>query len=102
MTDDLLKDASRLICKDLGLSEANQESSFDYEELLDWLSDKVSDLLLTDFERLVNIMYRLDIHEQAFHAAMALEDHKKISAKLSELIIHRELEKAKFRRQYRE
>ena len=62
-------------------------------EQIKWaLQDKLSQLLSGDMERLVNIMYRMDIPEGKFHLAMSGKPEE-IPAKLTELILERELQR---------
>jgi hypothetical protein len=61
----------------------------------------IGHLLMNNFEKLCNAMYRLDVSENKFHEALTGSDPSEISAKLADLVIERELQKVKTRELYR-
>lgn len=73
-----------------------------YEELERKLASYLNDLLTKDFNKLVSILYRIDIAQEKAMAALA-ENAKIESAgeTLARLIIDRQLEKVITRRKYR-
>ena len=56
--------------------------------------------LVNDYEKLVNIMYRLDISESKFNEAHQLNDLSAIAENIAQLVWERELEKRKWRTIY--
>jgi hypothetical protein len=73
---------------------------FDRSAVIELLSGRILEWLETDFERLVNTMYKLDIPENKFHQAMGLSDPQRIAPEIAELVWERELQRAWFRRKY--
>lgn len=73
-----------------------------YDALREKLANHLNQLLTTDFDRLISILYRIDISQEKAMAALA-ENAKKESAgqTLARLIIERQLEKIISRRKYR-
>lgn len=79
----------------------NQESvSFDQciHLIINHLSARISDWLEHDFTHLTNLMYRIDVGEHAFTEALASQNPSK---RLAELVLQRELQKARTRIAYR-
>ena len=81
--------------KDLSLESIPAK---DREELLIYITKFVSELLQKDFEKLLSIMYRLDIDENKFKLALSTHrpDHE-----IAELVVAREEMKVKTREKYR-
>ena len=80
--------------------EISKEQSFDKQSFIDKLSPYISHLLDTDFQKLVQIMYRIDVSEKEF--ALTLQPgNAKIPEKLSEMIYDRLCLKAKIRAEYK-
>ncbi|MES2558809.1 MAG: hypothetical protein V4590_03660 [Bacteroidota bacterium] len=77
------------------------ESSPTYEELAEALTNVVMHLLLQDMEKLLNILYRIDVNEPKVKAAFAQNNPKLIAPTIAKLILERELQKAESRRKYR-
>ncbi|WP_026999702.1 hypothetical protein [Eisenibacter elegans] len=67
------------------------------DELRDSLRAIILKLMHTDFDRLLQAAYRIDIEECAFVNALAAQDADLIT----ELVIERTLQKVKYRQQYR-
>lgn len=73
----------------------------DGEALLRKLSRVVQHMLRTDFNRLLHILYRVDVEEQKVKQAMLAETEEEIAERVAQLIIKRELQKAQTRFMYR-
>lgn len=65
------------------------------------LSKIISSLLNQDMERLLHAFYRIDLNEELFKKILTEEAPDKISLKLAQEVIRRELEKVKTREKYR-
>ena len=72
-----------------------------YENILEALTSAVMYLLLHDMEKLLNILYRIDVNEPKVKAAFAQTNPKLIAPTLAQLILDRELQKAESRRKYK-
>jgi hypothetical protein len=69
------------------------------EKLRELIRLRISDLITNDFNRLVMLLYQLDVSEKKLNAC--LEENKKTDAAtiITELIIERQLQKAQSRKQ---
>lgn len=72
-----------------------------HEQLREWLSGKVSELMQHDFHRLMAILYRIDVHENNVKRVFDEYTPLEIPSMLAELMIQRQLQKAKTRIAYR-
>ncbi len=90
---DLITDLNRSLAQDWPV-----EISF--SELEIQLAEYVNRLILTDFEKLVSLLYRIDVPEQKLKSLLqefATEDAGKI---IASLIIERQLQKIKARKEF--
>lgn len=69
------------------------------EELKTALRKVISYLLDKEFERLLQIMYRIDVPEEKFNHAF--QEKGNIAEKITDLVIERELQKVQTRIKYR-
>jgi hypothetical protein len=69
-------------------------------ELLDILSLAVANLLQNDLQKLLSILYRLDVSETKFRQALLAEDSRQMACNIANLILAREKQKLEFRRRY--
>ncbi|MCY7411346.1 MAG: hypothetical protein LH473_13820 [Chitinophagales bacterium] len=93
------------------IAAVNIQSNFDLEEITGdektfdkirvLLIDKINFLLDHNFEKLLWLLYRIDVSEEKAKAALAENTIQKPSEVLADLIIERQIEKAKTRIQYR-
>ena len=72
------------------------------EELSERLKAFVLDLLLHDFNRLCNLIYRHDVAETKFNKALSYHDIEEQAIAIADLIIEREMEKIASRRAYQQ
>jgi hypothetical protein len=80
--------------------ELPENQSFTKNDFLDKLSPFILHLLDNDFQKLVQIMYRIDVSEKEF--GLTLQPGKKdIPKKLAEMIYDRLCLKAKIRAEYK-
>lgn len=71
------------------------------EDLRKALQIRIAQMLQDDLHALVQAMYRLDIDENKFHAAMAAPGLDRQVSSLSDLIIEREIQRIEFRERFR-
>ncbi len=80
--------------------EISQEHSHNKQSFIEKLSPYISHLLDNDFQKLVQIMYRIDVSEKEF--ALTLQPgNAEIPEKLAEMIYDRLCLKAKIRAEYK-
>ena len=73
-----------------------------WAELKAALMGRLKELIAHDFERLVQAMYRMDVQESKFAAAMACSSVNEQAAALAEIVLERELQRLAFRKKYRQ
>ncbi len=66
------------------------------------LSEVIGQLLDSNFEKLCNAMYRLDISEKKFHEVLTQYPKESVAPALAELVIEREWQKVRTRRLYKD
>jgi hypothetical protein len=91
-----------VIVRDLHLEkEEEMLTSENFEILRQKLIEVINLLLHTDYHRLLNAMYRLDINEKLFREAFSGMHSPNVAARLADLVIEREKEKIATRKKYR-
>ena len=75
-------------------------SSAKMAELEALLSKRLIELISTDFERLVQVMYRMDVKESKFASAMAQPDLESQAGLLARIVIEREMARIETRIKY--
>jgi hypothetical protein len=71
------------------------------EQLRRKLTKKISELMDTNYEKLINILYRIDISENQLNELFGSKNREFIPARLADLIIERQVQKINFRNMYR-
>jgi hypothetical protein len=101
-----LIEVSKLLSKDIDkLGVGSLPETSEWQSLIElkvYLMKKLSVLLDTDYDKLINTLYLIDLNEEKLHKIFSLRDNNIISAKLADLIIDRQMEKIHFRRKYKE
>jgi hypothetical protein len=67
----------------------------------DLLAARISEVILTDFPGLIQLLYRLDISERKLKAATEGHTQEEIASIIAGLIIERQVQKAKSRQEYK-
>lgn len=71
------------------------------EELRQRLSVEINDLIVHDFQKLVGILYRIDINERKLKYLLRENVGEDAAVIIADLIIERQLQKIKSRQEYR-
>jgi hypothetical protein len=83
----------------------NQISDNDYfkdeDHLKSYISNLVSQMIESNFERFLNQMYILDVSEKRLNEIISTSNPEDVSLKIAELIIDREKEKNFWREKYK-
>lgn len=79
---------------------ANEKEILVQPSLLNELSSYINELILTDFSKLVQILYRLDIPENKLKQLLADNAGKDAGKIIAEMIIERQIQKIKSRQQF--
>lgn len=80
--------------------EIDLPASISYEQLKEKLRHHVNHLIQSDFQKLVAILYRIDVNEEKLKYLLQENTGKDASLIITELIIERQLQKIKSRQQY--
>lgn len=95
---------AKLINHDLDTGEEQMlvpVSGIDYSELHSKLSVIIAYMLDHHFEKLCNIMYRLDVSEKKFQKVLTGRPAPEIAPAIAELVIEREMQKIRTRILYK-
>jgi (2Fe-2S) ferredoxin len=79
----------------------NSDAALAMDELNNILADKIKDLIMNNFEKLSNILYRIDVYPDKVNDIFSSFRPAEIPHELARLIIERQLEKVKTRNYYR-
>jgi hypothetical protein len=71
-----------------------------FEEMRQELQAMVSQIMKTDFQKLVNILYRIDVNERKLKYLLQENVGEDAPVIIADLIIERQMEKIKSRKQY--
>lgn len=98
----LVKESYLLISKDFGFEEGTvfDDDQYSFELLIEHLTKKIQDFLNTDFNKLLNILYRIDFSETHVSELLDTEDPSKIAQEIAAAIVERQKQKVITRRQY--
>ena len=94
-----IEECSIALSKNLNLPEDSLKAS-DYDALVLHVTRVVSDLMDQNFEKLLMILYRIDIEESKIKQILSLQQPGLIARTIAETIIKREFEKIESRRKY--
>ena len=94
----VLKKSQQILQNYFELDKLSEDD--DYQKILDYLTEEVAHLMEYDFERLLYILYRIDVSEQKVKLATAESGLNEAPRKIAELIIQRQIEKVKTRKEY--
>jgi hypothetical protein len=96
---------SKIISSDFdkaGISSVITTNDFDsLNELRKYLAEKIAGLLDTNYEKLINILYRIDINESKLNELFGRKNREEIPPRLADLIIERQIQKINIRNAYR-
>ncbi|RLD38971.1 MAG: hypothetical protein DRI74_02305 [Bacteroidetes bacterium] len=102
---ELINETAFLLNKDFGQEEETAlklHNDLTENDLKLYLQNVITWYIETDFHTLVNIFYRLDIHEQKFNTIVDTQMGDELTSGLADLVLEREMQKAKTRLAYRE
>lgn len=81
--------------KDFFLEKNNLPVKNDYDELKKFFTEKVKELMSSNYERFLNTLYRIDVDEIKLTQILHSKDKTTIPEKLADLIIERQLLRVK-------
>jgi len=80
---------------DLGLTISPKTG---FEEIRTALTHHINHLISHDFEKLVSLLYRIDVNEQKMRALLAQQKGEDAAGLIADLIIERQLQKIESRK----
>ena len=83
------------------ISSASEELLVKDNKLFENLSACINDLIINDFERLVSLLYRMDINEKKLEYLLAQQPGTDVADSIAALVIERQLQKIKSRQENR-
>ena len=96
---------SRVIAKDFQTGENESlipySDAINFDELKKYLIEKLSYLLDHKYDKLLSILYKIDVSEEKLAELFSGTNRDSIPGSLAELIIERQLQKVKFRQLYK-
>ena len=73
----------------------------DLTQLRAYLTKKIAELLDTNYQKLINILYRIDVNEDKLNELFGSKNREFIPARLADLIIERQIQKINLRNKYK-
>ena len=96
-----MENAVQLAFKSLAIENTFSEDT-GFEKLKEHLIAEINHLFNTDFNRLLNMLYRLDISEERLKLALfSKTESQPIARLITDLIIERQLQKIASKKQYK-
>ena len=94
----ILNEIIKIIEQESILTDSGKASN----ECLLALSKRINDLILNDFEKLILLLYRLDVNEAKVIQLLKDYPHSDAGSMIATLIIERQLQKIKTRKTFRQ
>lgn len=77
------------------------KKTYSQEELVEWIASEIVFMMQYEMEKLLQLLYRIDVDERKVKTAFDLSDPKLIAPRIAELIIERQLQKIATRNQHK-
>lgn len=90
-TEGELKETFQVLQRKWGIEAVGDVEKNRFEAIFGLLKARIGLMLEEDFSGLVNAMYRLDIPEESFNQALALQSPDAVASRLTELVLRREI-----------
>lgn len=91
-----------MLCQTLDVESSLVLSYHSEEDLLNWLSSYIDDLVVHDFNGLLLLLYRIDVSESRVREVLELDQAKSYSSRIiAELILERQKEKLYWRDKFK-
>lgn len=105
MKNEIFKLLSSELSDQFALEKHNLPSEYDFEEQLKhlrkFLIERIDFLIVKDFERFMNTLYRIDVAEDKVKFAFSKNNDKPVGEVLADLIIERQIQRIKTRVKYK-
>lgn len=99
----VLRETRDILFRNLEIASSAEESAVNpsYEELKRMIAERIRQMLSTNYEQLLNLLYRIDIPESRVAEALSEYPPNEVPEMLAEMIIERQRQKVVTRQQYR-
>ncbi|RZS94849.1 hypothetical protein [Cecembia calidifontis] len=94
----ILQQTAQILKKDFNLPEIQE--NFTEEGLVEILTPVIKQMLDRDFERLLQICYRIDLGEQVLKKILHESDPDQMANDLSRALVKRQVQKIEIRKKY--
>ncbi|MES2734541.1 MAG: hypothetical protein V4714_22525 [Bacteroidota bacterium] len=102
-SEENVRQTSLLFYRDFGLNaEETTEELPDFRALQEKITQVIGQLLRSEPERLMNLMYRLDIDETKLKFVFDHAEEESLPSQLAVLVLERERQKVYWRNKYRQ
>jgi hypothetical protein len=98
MNEDFVQDTMLLLKKDFEISKEKEATT--KEELIDLLLPVIQQMLNRDFERLLQICYRVDLGENKLKSILHESDPEMMAFDLAKALVERQMLKIEIKRKY--
>ncbi len=88
-------DITKEVAKELGLTLIENQSTWNTE----LLAGKINELLTTDFQKLISILYRVDVSEDKLKKLLQQNPTADAGLIIADLMIERQLQKSKSKKE---
>ncbi len=88
------------LSSELEITEVASPPTSEYEDLVQWLTPYITRLLDHHFEKLLQLLYRVDVSENLFKEAIGQSNSDHIASSIARLIIDRQIQKMQIRAKY--
>jgi len=78
--------------------EAENDAKLNFVNLRTKLALHIYDLIRNDYNRLLTILYRIDVDETIVENCLGIQDIKKASEALADAVIERQIQKIRYRK----
>lgn len=80
------------------LLQCTNEEQLKNELLVDQFTDFIRNLVLNDFEKLINLLYRIDVDESKLRQVLSANENEDAAKTIAAMIIERQLQKIQWKR----
>ena len=97
MDPERIKELKSALAQTWKIAVRDDEVILNEDQLFNALRERIAQLLRGDMQKLLTAMYRLDISEKKFEAAMALPGMDEVACALSRIVLEREAQRLQSR-----
>lgn len=91
-----------MLCQTLDVENSLVSTYHSEEDLLNWLSSYIDDLVVHDFNGLLLLLYRIDVSESKVREVLEVDQAKNYSSRiLAEMILERQKQKLYWREKFK-